>query len=76
MVDELNYQIQRIVRDEISKIAFPTIVTITKVYSDGYVDVEGDFGLLRHIYSITDHEVDDKTLLVFGDGDYNNMIII
>lgn len=75
-MDEINFQIQRIVKDEISKIAFPTIVTITKIYSDGYVDVEGDFGLLHHIYSITSHEVDDKTLLVFGDGDYNNMIII
>ena len=75
-MDKLNFQIQRIVRDEISKIAFPTIVTITKVYSDGYVDVEGDYGLLRHIYSITSHEVNDKTLLLFGDGDYNNMIII
>lgn len=75
-MDEINYQIQRIVKDEISKIAFPTIVTITKIYSDGYVDVEGDFGLLSHIYSITEHEIGDKTLLVFADGDFNNMIII
>ena len=75
-MDELNFQIERIVRDEISKIAFPTIVTISKIYNDGYVDVEGDYGLLHHIYSITTHEVGDKTLLVFADGDFNNMIIV
>ena len=75
-MDELNYQIQRIVRDEIQQIAFPTIVIVTKVYSDGYVDIEGDFGLLRKIYSITEHEIGDKTLLVFGDGNYDNRIVI
>ena len=75
-MDEINYQIQRIVQDEISKIAFPTIVTITKIYSDGYVDVEGDLGLLRHIYSITDHEIGDKTILIFANNDFNNAIVI
>lgn len=75
-MDQLNFQIERIARDEISKIAFPIIVTISKIYNDGYVDIEGDFGLLRHIYSITEHEIGDKTLLVFTDGDFNNMIII
>lgn len=75
-MDEINYQIQRIARDEIQQIAFPTIVTVTKVYNDGDVDVEGDFGLLRKIYSITEHEIGDKTLLVFGNGNYNNRIVI
>ena len=72
----LNDEIQRIVRDEIQQIAFPTIVTITKIYNDGYVDVDGDYGLLRHIYSITEHDVNDKTLLVFADNDFNNRIVI
>lgn len=75
-MDEINYQIQRIVQDEISKIAFPTIVTITKIYSDGYVDVDSDFGVLRHIYTITDHEVGDKTILIFTDGDYDRGMVI
>ena len=46
-MDQLNYQIQRIVLDEIAQIAFPTIVNITKVYSDNFVDVEGDFGIFK-----------------------------
>ena len=75
-MDPLNLQIERIARDEISKIAFPTIVTINKVYDDGFVDVKGDFGLLRHIYSITEHEVGDKTILIFADGDFNNRIVV
>lgn len=72
----INYQVQRIVRDEIAQIAYPTIVTIRKVYSDDYVDIEGDFGLLRHIYSITEHDVGDKTLLIFADGDFNYGMVI
>lgn len=69
--------IETIIKDEISKIAFPTIVTVTKIYNDDYVDVENDsFGTLRHIYSITDHEVGDKTVLIFCDGDYNKEVII
>ena len=75
-MDQLNYQIQRIVRDEIAQIAFPTIVTITKVWDDGYVNVDGDLGLLHHIYSITEHDVGDKSLLIFTDGDFNNRIVI
>lgn len=75
-MDELNYQIQRIVRDEIEQIASPTIITVIKVYNDSYVDIEGDFGLLRHIYSITEHDVGDKSLLIFADGDFNNRIVI
>ena len=72
----LNDEIQRIVRDEIQQIAFPTIVTITKIYADDYVDVEGSLGSLRHIYSITEHNVGDKTILIFADEDYNNQIVI
>lgn len=75
-MDPINYQIERICRDEISKIPQPTIVTITKIYSDGYVDVEGDLGLLRHIYSITDHEIGDKTILIFTEGNYEQGMVI
>lgn len=75
-MDSINYQIERIVRDEISKIPSPTIVTITKIYSDGYVDVDSDFGVLRHIYTITEHEVGDKTILIFTDGDYDRGMVI
>ena len=75
-MDEINRQIQRIVQDEIQQIAFPTIVTITKIYSDGYVDVEGDLGLLRHINSVLEHEVGDKTILIFANNDFKNTIVI
>jgi len=69
--------IEAIVKDEISKIAFPTIVVVTKIYNDDYVDVESDsFGTLRHIYSITEHEINDKTLLIFADNDFNQRIVI
>lgn len=75
-MDQLNYQIQRIVLDEIAQIAFPTIVNITKVYSDNFVDVEGDFGILKHIRAINQHNVGDITIIIFSDNDYNNPIVL
>lgn len=79
MVDKhsITTPIEAIVKDEISKIAFPTIVVVTKIYNDDYVDVENDsFGTLRHIYSITEHEINDKTLLIFANNDFNQRIVI
>lgn len=75
-MDQINYQIERICRDEINKIPQPTIVTITKIYSDGYVDVDSDLGILRHIYTITEHEIGDKTILIFTNGDYDQGMVI
>lgn len=79
MVDKnsITTPIEAIVKDEISKIGFPTIVVVTKIYNDDYVDVESDsFGTLRHIYSITEHEINDKTLLIFADNNFNQRIVI
>lgn len=79
MVDKhsITTPIEAIVKDEISKITFPNIVVVTKIYNDYYVDVESEsFGTLRHIYSITEHEINDKTLLIFADNDFNQRIVI
>lgn len=69
--------IETIVKDEISKIAFPTLVTVTKVYGDGYVNVKNDaYGEMKYIPTIVPHNVGDKTLLVFADNSYSNRIVI
>ena len=73
----LTRPIEVLVKSELNKLAYPTIVEITKVYNDGYCDVESEsFGTLRYIYSITEHEINDKTLLIFADNDFNQRIVI
>lgn len=79
MVDKhsITTPIEAIVKDEISKIAHPTIVEITKVYNNGYVNVKNEsFGELHYIRTITSHNVGDTTLLVFADNDYSQRIVI
>lgn len=69
--------IELIVKDELNKLAYPTIVTVTKVYGDGYVDCKNeDYGELKHIRTIISHNVGDTTLLIFADNDYSKRIII
>lgn len=73
----ITHPIEVVVKDELTKLAYPTIVTVTRVYNDGYCDVKNeDYGELRHIRSITNHNVGDTTLLVFADNDYSKRIII
>lgn len=79
MVDKnsITKPIEVLVKSELDKLPYPTIVIVTKIYNDDYVDVESEsFGTLRHIYSITEHEINDKTLLIFADNDFNQRIVI
>ena len=78
MNNTINKQIEIIVDDKIERdIAYPTIVEITRVYADGYVDCKNeDYGELKHIRTINSHNVGDKTLLVFADNDYGKRIVI
>lgn len=78
MKNTINKQIEIIVDDKIERdIAYPTKVTITKVYNDGYCDVENDtYGTLRYIRSIIPHNVGDVTVLIFCDNNYGDRIII
>ena len=58
-------------------IAYPTIISVTHVYDDGYVDCKNDaYGELKHIRTIISHQVGDVSLLVFADNDFSKRIII
>ena len=73
----ITHPIEVVVKDELTKLAYPTKVTITKVYSDGYCDVKNDeYGTLRHVRSIIQHNVGDVTVLIFCDNNYADRIII
>lgn len=76
----INEQVEIIVDDKIKQLAFPSIVTITKVYNDGYVDCKNDeYGKFRHIQTIKDYtseNVGDMSVLIFANNDYNQKIVI
>lgn len=78
MNNTINKQIEILVDNKLERdITYPTIMEITKVYNDGYVDCKNeDYGELKHIKTITTHNIGDTTLLVFADNDYSKRIII
>lgn len=78
MNNTINQQIEIIVDDKLQRdIAFPTIVTITRVYADGYVNAKNEiYGELKYVPTIVPHSVGDKTLLVFANNNYSDRIVI
>lgn len=78
MNKSINKEIELIVDDKLQReLAYPTIVEITRVYANGFVDCKNeDYGELRYIRSIIPHNVGDITLLVFADNSYSNRIVI
>jgi len=73
----LNESIKTIINDELTKQPRPVKATITHLYSDGYVDIQTDtYGELRHIQTITPHNIGDETILIFLNGEYTERIVI
>ena len=73
----LNESIKTIINDELTKQPYPTKATITHLYSDGYVDIKTEtYGELKHIQTITPHEIGDETILIFLNGEYTERIVI
>ena len=74
---ELNDALELIINDKIQSQAFPTVCKITKTYQDKYVDVKTeDYGELKHIKSITDHEIEDITVLMFLNNSFESRMVI
>ena len=69
-------KIKPIITEQIDKQPAPTKATITRVYQDGHVDIETIYGKLTYIQTIIDHELNDETILIFLDNDYNKRIVI
>ena len=68
--------IQTQIQNTINTQPTPTKATITKIYTDGHVDIETNYGKLTYIQTIIDHELNDETILIFLDNDYNKRIVI
>ena len=73
----INDIIQVQIDDRIEAQPTPTKATVTYVYEDGHVDINTkDYGKLQYIESITSHEVDDKTILIFLNGTFDEKMVI
>jgi len=73
----LNQSIKTIINDELTKQPTPTKATITHTYQDNHVDVKTEtYGELRHIQTITPHNIGDETILIFLNGEYTERIVI
>ena len=72
----INGQIEIQFQNLISTLPHPTQATITKTYEDGYVDITTSYGELTHVQSITTHEIEDETILIFLNNDYNQRRVI
>lgn len=74
----LNTEVQILVKDEISKIAFPTECEITHVYTTGEVDIISTlYGEIHYIetYGKTP-QIGDKGLLIFLENNYDKRKVI
>ena len=72
----INSIIQTQIQNTIQTQPHPTECTITKVYEDGYVDINSPYGELKHIQSITEHSIGDETILIFLNNDPSDMMVI
>ena len=72
----INHLIQTQIESTITQQPHPTTATVTHVYPDKYVDIETTYGELKHIESITTHEIGDKTILIFLNNSFEDRIII
>ena len=74
----LTNQIETIIQNQLNQTLTPVKATITHTYPDTkHVDINtSEYGVLKHVQSITDHTVGDETVLIFLNNDQNQKIII
>lgn len=74
----LPQQIETIVQTQLNQTLTPVKATITHTYPDTkHVDINTEeYGVLKHVQTITTHETGDETVLIFLNNDQNQKIII
>lgn len=63
----LTQQIETIIQNQLNQTLTPVKATITHTYPDTkHVDINtAEYGVLKHVQTITDHTVGDETILIF-----------
>ena len=73
MYQAIENQIQANIRNQ----PHPVRCEITHVYENDRVDVETEnYGLLKYLETITEHNIGDKSVLLFLNNDINDRIVI
>ena len=73
----LPQQIETIVQNHLNQTLTPVKATITHTYPDTkHVDITTtEYGVLKHVQTITDHTIGDETILIFLNTQNEKMVI-
>lgn len=70
-------ELKTFVQDEIEqKNNPPQIGTITKIYNDGYIDIQTPDGTIKHLECIGTPVLNKKGLIIFVNNEENNLIVV
>lgn len=74
----LPQQIETIVQNHLNQTLTPVKATITHTYPDTkHVDINtSEYGVLKHVQTITTHTVGDETILIFLNNNQNEKMVI
>ena len=73
----LTQQIETIIQNHLNQTLTPVKATITHTYPDTkHVDINtAEYGVLKHVQTITTHETGDETILIFLNNQNEKMVI-
>ena len=73
----LTEQIETITQNQLNQTLTPVKATITHTYPNTkHVDINtSEYGVLKHVQTITDHTVGDETILIFLNTQNEKMVI-
>lgn len=73
----LTEQIETIITNKLNQTLTPVKATITHTYPDTkHVDINtSEYGVLKHVQTITDHTIGDETILIFLNTQNEKMVI-
>ena len=73
----LTEQIETIITNKLNQTLTPVKATITHTYPDTkHVDINTtEYGVLKHVQTITDHTIGDETILIFLNTQNEKMVI-
>ena len=74
----LTQQIETIITNKLNQTLTPVKATITHTYPDTkHVDINtSEYGVLKHVQTITTHETGDETVLIFLNNNSQDKMVI
>ena len=74
----LTEQIETIITNKLNQTLTPVKATITHTYPNTkHVDINtSEYGVLKHVQTITDHTIGDETILIFINNNPQDKMVI